>query len=270
MGEVSNNTLQAVMFDYLQSQKSGTVAESENAMGLLLRWFGEDRDITELSPVQIEEYCSSINDNNVDSSATMKSLKKFFSTLYKNEIITLDLSRYIKIRKRKTTIASTGQGHEEQFDMLTQEGWNKLEQEVKDLRLRREDIAEDIRKAAATGDFSENAPLDAAREAQGKNEGRIREIEETLKKSRVMDSKSIKRRGKSAAFVGSTIVIKNRTTNKQNSYMLVESSESNPKEGKLSIQSPIGRAIYGMPAGSEVEIQLPNGEANLFYLSSIK
>ena len=61
MGEVSNNTLQAVMFDYLQSQKSGTVAESENAMGLLLRWFGEDRDITELSPVQIEEYCSSIN-----------------------------------------------------------------------------------------------------------------------------------------------------------------------------------------------------------------
>ena len=125
-------------------------------------------------------------------------------------------------------------------------------------------------KAAATGDFSENAPLDAAREAQGKNEGRIREIEETLKKSRVMDSKSIKRRGKSAAFVGSTIVLKNRTTNKQNSYMLVESSESNPKEGKLSIQSPIGRAVYGMSAGSEVEIQLPNGEANLFYLSSIK
>ena len=85
-----------------------------------------------------------------------------------------------------------------------------------------------------------------------------------------MDSKSIKRRGKSAAFVGSTIVLKNRTTNKQNSYMLVESSESNPKEGKLSIQSPIGRAVYGMSAGSEVEIQLPNGEANLFYLSSIK
>ena len=52
--------------------------------------------------------------------------------------------------------------------------------------------------------------------------------------------------------------------------MLVESSESNPKEGKLSIQSPIGRAVYGMSAGSEVEIQLPNGEANLFYLSSIK
>ena len=52
--------------------------------------------------------------------------------------------------------------------------------------------------------------------------------------------------------------------------MLVESSESNPKEGKLSIQSPIGRAIYGMPAGSEIEIQLPTGEANTFYLSSIK
>ena len=68
MGEGSNNTLQAVMFDYLQSQKSGTVAESENAMGLLLRWFGEDRDITALSPVEIEEYCSSINDNNVDLS----------------------------------------------------------------------------------------------------------------------------------------------------------------------------------------------------------
>ena len=270
MGEVSNNTLQAVMFDYLQSQKSGTITESENSMGLLLRWFGQDRDVTALSPVEIEEYCSSINDNNVDSSASMKSLKKVFSTLYKNETIALDLSRYIKIRKRKTTIASTGQGYEEQFDMLTQEGWDKLEEEVGGLRERREDIAEDIRKAAATGDFSENAPLDAAREAQGKNEGRIREIEETLKKSRVMDSKSIKRRGKSAAFVGSTIVLKNRTTNKQNSYMLVESSESNPKEGKLSIQSPIGRAIYGMAAGSEIEIQLPNGEANLFYLSSIK
>jgi len=269
LGEDSSNTLQAVMFDYLQSQKSGTVSESENAMGLLLRWFGQDKDITTLSPVEVEEYCSSINDNNVDSSASMKSLKKFFSTLYKNETIALDLSRYIKIRKRKTTTLS-GQGHEEQFDMLTQEGWNKLEEEVGDLRLRREDIAEDIRKAAATGDFSENAPLDAARESQGKNEGRIREIEETLKKSRVMDSKSIKRRGKSAAFVGSTIVLKNRTTNKQNSYMLVESSESNPKEGKLSIQSPIGRAIYGMPAGSEIEIQLPTGEANTFYLSSIK
>ena len=125
-------------------------------------------------------------------------------------------------------------------------------------------------EAAAGGDFSENAPLDAARENQGKNEGRIREIEDTLKKSRVMDSKSMRKRGRSAAFVGSTIVIKNKTTNKQNSYMLVESSESNPKEGKLSIQSPIGKAIYGMAAGSEVEIRLPSGESNLFYLSNIK
>ena len=266
----SNNTLGTVMFEYMQTQKSGSLSESENAMGLLLRWFGEDRDIATLSPVQIEEYCSSINDNNVDSSGSMKSLKKFFQTLYKNESTGLDLSRYIKIRKRKSDLLFSGQGVEEQFDMLTQEGWNKLESEVGGLRERREDIADDIRKAAAGGDFSENAPLDAARETQGKNEGRIREIEDTLKKSRVMDSKSMRKRGRSAAFVGSTIIIKNKTTNKQNSYMLVESSESNPKEGKLSIQSPIGKAIYGMAVGSEVEIRLPSGESNLFYLSNIK
>lgn len=137
---------------------------------------------------------------------------------------------------------------------LTAEGIAALKEELTELTTtKREEIAERLKEAKADGDLSENAMYDAARDDQSFVEGRIAEIEHILKHASVITNKSTG--GK--VGLGSKVHVELEQGEQQ--YVIVGSTEANPDEGKISDQSPIGRALIGKKAGDEVEVLVPSG-----------
>ncbi len=137
---------------------------------------------------------------------------------------------------------------------LTADGIQALKDELKELTTaKRAEIAERLKEAKADGDLSENAMWDAARDEQSFMEGRITEIEHILKHATVIESKKGGHVG-----LGSTVHVE--LEDGQQRYVIVGSTEANPDEGKISDESPIGKALIGKKPGDEVKISVPSGE----------
>lgn len=144
---------------------------------------------------------------------------------------------------------------------LSKEGYEKLDTELRELKTRgRKKIAEEISEARAKGDLSENAEYDAAKEAQGLLEKRIAELENTLAHASIIDEKNI---DSSKAYLLSTVTILNHKAGKEMSYILVNKEEADFKAGKISIDSPIGKAILGREVGDIFEVDVPAGKMKL-------
>ncbi|MGK7391751.1 MAG: transcription elongation factor GreA [Candidatus Cyclobacteriaceae bacterium M2_1C_046] len=144
---------------------------------------------------------------------------------------------------------------------LSREGYEKLDKELRDLKTRgRKEIAEEIAEARAKGDLSENAEYDAAKEAQGMLEKRIAELENALANARILDEEDI---NIDKAYLLSTVTIYNHNLDKEVKYTLVSKDEANFKKNKISVESPIGKALLGSEIGDVVEVEVPAGELKL-------
>ncbi|HET8865037.1 MAG TPA: transcription elongation factor GreA [Gracilimonas sp.] len=144
---------------------------------------------------------------------------------------------------------------------LTQEGYDRLDAELKDLKTRgRREIAAEIAEARAKGDLSENAEYDAAKEAQGHLEDRITKLEDALANARVLDTKDL---DLSKVRVLTTVTILNKNVGKEMKYTLVSANEADFAAGKISIDSPIGKALMGREIGEAVEVDVPAGKLEL-------
>jgi len=144
---------------------------------------------------------------------------------------------------------------------LSQEGYDKLDAELKDLKTRgRKEIAEEIAEARAKGDLSENAEYDAAKEAQGHMEDRITKLEDILANARVLDASEL---DLSKVRVLTKVTILNKKMGKEMTYTLVSPNEADFKENKISVDSPIGKALMGKEIGDSVEVKVPAGTLEL-------
>ena len=140
---------------------------------------------------------------------------------------------------------------------LTEAGLQKLKDELDHLRsVERPAISAAIAEARDKGDLSENAEYDAAKEAQGMLEMRIAKLEDTVANARVIDESRI---DTSAVQILNRVKMKNITTGKIVEYTLVSENEANLKEGKLSIGTPIAKALLGKKKGEEVDVTVPSG-----------
>lgn len=139
--------------------------------------------------------------------------------------------------------------------LLTKEGLEKLNEELKVLiNEKRKEVIERIREAAAHGDLSENADYAQAREEQSFIEGRIQEIEDTIKNAEIINTNT----HRSAVTIGSTVHVK--TSDQEKSYTIVGSNEANPKEGKISNESLVGKALLGRKVGEKFKVTTPAGD----------
>ncbi len=136
---------------------------------------------------------------------------------------------------------------------LTAEGIEALKSELKELTTtKRAEIAERLKEAKADGDLSENAMWDAARDEQSFIEGRISEIEHILKHATVIEAKK-----GGHVSLGSTVHVE--LEDGQQRYVIVGSTEANPDQGRISDESPIGKALLGKKPGDEVQVNVPSG-----------
>jgi len=140
---------------------------------------------------------------------------------------------------------------------LTEEGLSKLRAELDQLRLvERPAISQMIAEARDKGDLSENAEYDAAKEAQGMLEMKIAKLEDTIANVRIIDESKI---DLTKVQILNKVKIKNLTTKATMEYLLVAETEANLKEGKLSVHTPIAKALLGKQVGDVVEVQVPSG-----------
>ena len=151
---------------------------------------------------------------------------------------------------------------------MSESGIQLLKSELDTLKSQREVIATEIQLARSDGDISENSPLDAARERQGQAEARIRELEDTLSRAIPINTRGLK--GKSGARVGATVVVQDTETNKKFTFHLVDSVEVDPSVGKISLESPMGKHLYGKLEGDEFQVFPPKGSPRKYKLGSVK
>jgi transcription elongation factor GreA len=139
----------------------------------------------------------------------------------------------------------------------TEEGLKELRDKLDHLKdVERPRASQAIGEARDKGDLSENAEYDAAKEAQGMLEMEISKLEETLSNARIIDESKL---DSSKVLVHSMVKIKNLTNSVTMQYKLVAQSEANLAQGKISVDSPIGKGLLGKKLGDIAEIEIPNG-----------
>jgi len=218
------------------------------------RWFGEERAATEIRPVDLEAYVETFGSHAPNAAQRADSLKVFLSFAHKQKILPERLVSHVRVRR--TVSRAKGGAVTDDRIQLTAEGKASLEKELSDLVAQRPHIAEELHLARADGDVRENAPLDAAREAQGQLEARIRELEGTLRRSVVVDDHEM---AADRAHIGCTVVISNIQSGSKMTYQLVAAAEARPGTGRLSVESPVGQAVMGKRVGDEVQVTAPSG-----------
>jgi len=140
---------------------------------------------------------------------------------------------------------------------MTLEGYNRLESELRRLKtVERPEIIRALSAAREHGDLAENAEYQAARERQAFVEGRVLELEDKIRRAKVIDPSAL--RGKDIKF-GATVKVVDEDTDEQKTFLIVGEDEADIKSGRLSITSPLARALIGKQRGDSVEVMTPNG-----------
>ena len=146
---------------------------------------------------------------------------------------------------------------EEKKNLLTYAGLKKLEEELHDLKVvKRKEVAEKIKEAREQGDLSENAEYDAAKDEQRDIEARIEEIEKILKNAEVVVEDEV---DLDKISVGCKVKVHDFEFEEDIELKIVGSTEANSLEGKISNESPVGKALMGAHTGDVVEVEMPAG-----------
>ncbi len=141
--------------------------------------------------------------------------------------------------------------------LLTKEGLEKLENELENLKsIKRQEVADRIKQAIAFGDITENSEYEDAKNEQAFIEGRILLLEKTLKNARLMEDTEIRT---DVVSLGSKVTLREVKGGREISVTLVSSVESKLRDGKISDESPVGKAIMGKKVNASVKVQAPAG-----------
>lgn len=153
----------------------------------------------------------------------------------------------------------------EKKNILTYEGLKKLEDELQDLKVnQRREIAQKIKEAREQGDLSENAEYDAAKDEQRDIEARIEELEKILKNAEVVVEEEA---DLDKVSIGCSVKILDCEFDEELEYKIVGSTEANSLKGKISNESPVGKALLGKQVGDTVTVETPAGEFSYKVLS---
>jgi len=236
----------------LSAEESGA---SQQEIYRFVRWFGRERAFAGLTAAEIGNYAEHLSLSDTDYTRKLGLIRGFLVYAKKKGWSKTNLATHLKARKGKAGPRASGRNPVETVS-LTQEGYDKLVAELEALKDARYEVIGEMRRAAADKDFRENAPLQAARERRGHIEGRIMEMETTLKAAVVIDKKQA---SGLRVNLGDSVILCDLDSGEELRYTLVSSSEVDPAKGKISGASPIGKAVIDKEQGETVEIAAPAG-----------
>ena len=221
----------------------------------------ENINLNIIEPFFIEQYVkiTNLKHSNQNASKKLTVARDYLNYIHTEGFTESNLGNHIRNKKgrRSGSVSLKSKVHEGDLVEISKEYHDSLEKELNVKYKEREDVVVDINKAAADKDFRENAPLEAAREKQGLIESQIKTIEETLRKSVIFNTKRSNKKNK-IAQIGSKVTLEKE--NKRTKINLVASPEADVNLSKISLESPLGKALMGKGENDHVTISAPAGE----------
>lgn len=230
--------------------------KSQQELNKFVRWYGIGRPIAELAAHEVANYAERMEGSSANAVKRLEPVRAFLAYAKKERLTTTNLGVHLRLKKAPPKQAFPLKGRIREAASLTQEGYQRLKEELASLLEERPRIAEDLHRAAADKDFHENFPLEAVKDRQGMIEARIRQLEEMLKSAVV----AAERVDQTKVTQGSTVVLQDLSTGEELRYTLVHPNEVDLKRGKLSVASPTGKALLGWEKGEVVEVSAPAGK----------
>ncbi len=249
-------SLEDLALRFLTSLPIEERADKQQEINRLVQWYGKERSISQITPTEVETYALWTAASTGDVNKKLEPVRAMLTYAKKERLLKVNLAPHLRIkqiqtkgmvsRKPKNQTALTANDHAELKSQLA-----ALEEE-------RVKVAEEMRIAAADKDFRENSPLQAARERASYIEGRMKEIQSALAVGVVVDPE--KQVETLAAKLGSKVTLTNQATGEKHTYTLSTKNEASPANGKISIVSPLGKAVLNQHEGDVVKVVAPAGE----------
>ena len=258
MGIVSQNlSLGEAASHFLADLEPEERGSSQQEIYKFIRWFGWERPLAGLTAAEVANYAEQLLLSDTDYLRKLELIRAFLVYARKKGWSKTNLAVHLKARKRKAGVRSSSRRGSLETVFLTRQGYAELEAELATLQSKRLELIDEIRRAAADKDFRENVPLEAAREQRGQVEGRIIELEATLKSAVVIDQKQ---EDTLQVSIGGSVILCDLDSGEELCYTLVSPREVDPTRGKISSASPIGQAVIGRGQGEIVEVAVPAGK----------
>lgn len=238
---------------YLGSLSSSKREAVTPAVMNFVRWYGAHHSIEKIAPPKLGEYAES-QPSGEDGAAKIKAVREMLAYAARKDWIPSELPGHLKVRKVGARVRSANTRPAVEKLVLTTGKQAEMLAEVAALKDRRVHVIDDIKRAAADKDLKENAPYHAAREEKARLDGKIKELETLLKHAVIGEQHCTPG---TVADLGRKVTLKETSSGVQRTYLLVTPREVNPKTGRISPVSPIGKAIIGRSAGDVVEVVAP-------------
>ncbi|HEY8489963.1 MAG TPA: transcription elongation factor GreA [Dehalococcoidia bacterium] len=249
-------TLDQAISTYLEAVPPGARTAVQGELLRFARWYGGDRPLERMTGHEVATYAQEVATSGADPYRRLEPVREFLSHARKAGWTATNLATHVRLRKGAGAGNNQQNNHNQDAVQLTQEAKESLERELEELKARRPKIAEMLRQAMADKDFRENAPLDAARDQQAHLEARIREIEATLRRAVIVETPEGRH---DVVRLGSRVLVQNLSSGQEQRFILVSPHEVNAAQGKISVASPVGRALMDRAEGEEVEVAVPAG-----------
>jgi transcription elongation factor GreA len=253
---LSGYSLGEAATQFLLTLSSDERLKAQQEVYKFVRWYGEKRPLIGLTIPEVANYAEQITSSTTEVPEKLGIIKDFLTYTHKQGMTRKNLAFHLKSKKTPPKSTSLLRRRSHRKVLLTNQGYTDLQAELNSLKNERPHIAEELKKAASDKDFRENAPLEAAREHQGQIEARIRQLESTLKMASLVDEQQA---ASQEISFGDTAVLRDIASGEQVRYTLVDTSEANAMEGKISVASPMGQALLGRVKGQNIEVKAPAG-----------
>ena len=255
----SGPSLSEALTSFVSTKKGrAKVAEGHQELSRFVAWCGRERQVGDLSPSEVADYAQYMGQRGTESIQKLSPVKAFLGYLKDEGWVQTGLASHLRVpRTRRAGTRRNSRSVASEGTQLSQEGYDRLVDQLEGLKGERVAVIEDIRTAMADKDFRENAPLEAAKEHQGIIEARIRELEASLANTQILgpDSKIVRQR----TALGTSVTLKDVSSGKELVYKLVDVREADAGSGKISTQSPVGQALLDRAVGDKVTVNVPRG-----------
>ena len=262
--------LSQALTQYLSTRHFQAAPDTLQELSKFIRWCGRERNVIDITPQEAASYgeVMSASAGWQDTTARVQAVKDFLTFCYKSNFTRTSLAKHVRVRK--TGRKSAPKEKMRSAMDITSEGYENMVNELAALRDERVIVAQDINLAAADKDFRENAPLDAARERQGHLEARIRELEDGLRRAHLVnpDNRDPATKLERKIKLGSRVRLLEPSSKDEMVYTLVNASEASPMDFKMSVASPVGKALMYHTVGDEVEVATPRGKL-LYHIKEV-
>jgi transcription elongation factor GreA len=249
-------SLEELALRFLTSLPTEERADKQQEVNKFVLWYGKERSVGNITPTEVETYAQWTAASTGDVNKKLEPIRALLNYARKERLLKTSLAPHLRIKQAHAK-GTSGRKPKQQI-ALTANDHAELKTQLAALEEERVHVAEEMRVAAADKDFRENAPLHAARERAAHIEARMNDIQTSLTTGVIVDAE--KQAESLTARLGSTVILLEMASGQKHTYTLATKNEANPAKGKISIVSPLGKAVLNQHEGDVVKVVAPVGD----------